>query len=113
MKVDNWPLRGFSEIEGDLPDMKKHQEILTVAINEVADSQVIDLNRFSDYDRCIRVIARILAISANQQRPSLSNISMMPTIYNLKQAEKLLIKEAQINMTDKDIQTRVKRLGAK
>ena len=108
----DWPVRSHVNIENDLPDMKKHSEVFTAIVKEASNSDVIDLNRFSSYSQAINVTARIIAVCKEGERPSLSYIMKLSTLPNVVKAENVLIKLAQSQITDLDIQNRYKRLGA-
>ena len=73
---------------------------------------MIDLDRFSSYNQVISVTARIMAICKDGEKPSLSQIMKLPALSDMQKAEIALIKMAQANITDIDIQDRYKRFGA-
>ena len=73
LNEEDWPVKSQVKIENDLPEVKKHSEVLTTII-KVENSDVIDLDRFSSYDQVINVTTRIMAICKDGEKPSLSQI---------------------------------------
>ena len=107
----DWPVKSQVKIGNDLPELKKHSEVLTTIIN-VQNSDVIDLDRFSSYNQAISVTARIMSICKEGEKPSLARVMMLPAMSDIQKAEVALIKVAQANITDIEIHDRYKRLGA-
>ena len=65
-------------------------------------SNIMDINRYSSYDKLIRVTARVTAIFEHEG-PSLKHIAKLPNRDRVKAAEKRWIRHAQ-----SDIQSELK-----
>ncbi|XP_047499242.1 uncharacterized protein LOC125046242 [Penaeus chinensis] len=82
--------------------------IMTVnnASHENGDIQLIDVNRYSDYYKLLRVTCRVMNVFKYK---SFKGILRSPTVQGITDAEILWVKEVQKSMTDWE--TRFKRLG--
>ncbi|XP_047482843.1 uncharacterized protein LOC125034852 [Penaeus chinensis] len=82
--------------------------IMTVnnASHENGDIQLIDVNRYSDYYKLLRVTCRVMNVFKYK---SFKGILRSPTVQGITDAEILWVKEMQKSMTDWE--TRFKRLG--
>ena len=80
---------------------------------EVTDSLAarINISRFSQYNRLVRVTARILA--AYRPPPALKNIVLDVSASQLKQAEIFWVREAQSKISDEDLKHKYVRLSPK
>ena len=81
--------------------------------SEVEIVKTVDINRFSSYNKLLRVTARVLAVFKPQPRPSLLSIGNELSISSLEEAEEFWIRDAQSQITDKEIANRFSRLGAR
>ena len=80
---------------------------------EVTDSLAarFNISRFSQYNRLLRVTARILA--AYRPPPALKNIVLDVSASQLKQAEIFWVREAQREISDEDLKHKFVRLSPK
>ena len=102
LPISEWPIRQICENE--LPD--RIGITMTVAkVNQVTDLRVINVDRFSDYYRLLRITCRIRAVFKCK---SFGFILKEPTAKGVEEAELLWVKEMQKNMTDWEV--RFKRL---
>ena len=76
-------------------------------------SQVIDIERFSCYNKLMRVTARILSIFKKDSKPSFSNMYRIPKRNAIQEAERLWIMDAQSDLESLIKPTTLKRLGIK
>lgn len=106
----DWPIH-FHPADLDLPEVAR--PVFATTILQVQDSKAIDVSRFSSYNHLLRVTARILVVFRHCLKPSLLNIGNELNISILKEAEEFWIRDAQSDITDRDIVTKYNRLGAK
>lgn len=73
--------------------------IMTVVSNkgEALNFCIINVERFGDYDKLLRVTCRVRAVC---KRKSLKAMLKEPTVEDVKEAESIRMKEIQIEMTD-------------
>ena len=62
---------------------------------------LIDISRFSNYDKLMRVTARIISIFKGNANASLGNLKAIPTQELMSLAEKYWIADAQKGLKDK------------
>ena len=92
---DEWPVRQ-SYSGKEIPDqigMSCHVGVETAPPDQYRRiSEVIDINRYSCYDKLIRVTARVNASFA--EVPSLKHVSKLPSREGIENAERLWIRDA-------------------
>ena len=108
---ENWPVKQ-SYSGSDLPDQVV-MAFQTIPTALPRMSHVIDIERFSCYDKLMRVTARILSIFKTDSKPSFFKMSNIPKRNAVKEAERLWIKEAQSDIENLIKPTALKRLGIK
>ena len=72
-------------------------------------SSRIDLDHFSDYQKLLRVTARVLAIYQKYPKPSFKNAVHSITCVNIEKAEVFWYLEAQKILTREILQGKMKR----
>ena len=107
---EEWPIK-----QGTNDSVLPEQIVMQVAACPEGDrvDQVIDIKRFSSYDKLIRVTARAQSIFKRIPKPSMKNVSQFPCRKQLEEAELHWIKASQIGLKDELQSTTLKRLGAK
>ena len=105
-----WPIH-FQPEDVEVPEIVK--PIFALKVQQVERVQIVDINRFSSYNRLLRATARVLAVFKRNPRPSLLSLGNGISISNLEEAEEFWIKDAQSEITDKDIVNKYSRLGAR
>ena len=92
-----WPIsRNYSEVRIPKTIMKV-VNIVNVSVKDDLASR-IKIERFSDYNRLLRVTARILKLYHREPKATLKNAKQEITSKDVKTAEVFWIKEAQRNM---------------
>ncbi|XP_063843679.1 uncharacterized protein LOC135090655 [Scylla paramamosain] len=103
LPFSQWPMKSISPT----PEIKSIINTAEVNNWHINDCNMFDIDRFNSYRKIIGVTARVLnALHAR----SFKGILASPTVDQLKQAEILWIKRAQISLTD-NWEKRFKRLG--
>ena len=92
--VEEWGLKFGSQKEECLPGEKK----LRSATTTTASPSLLDYERFSDINKAIWVVARILGILQNKSFRGGRTLSVTPEL--LRAAETFIVKDAQESMTD-------------
>ena len=110
LEENDWPVKNIPSPDIELPEIK-NEKVFVVDAKESTD--VIDMKRYSNYNRLLYIVARILSISYDKYKPSLYNLKILPTLELIMKAELCLIKMAQASITDADLKKKYKRLGAK
>ena len=87
--------------------------IQTIPATPPKISHIIDIERFSCYNKLMRVTARILSIFKTDSKPSLSNMYQIPKRNAIQEAERLWIMDAQKDIESLIKPTALKRLGIK
>ena len=106
-----WPIC-FQPATDEIPEMQSR--VLAAEVVEVENlASRININRFSSYNRLIRVTARVLSVYKHLRNPSLFNATKELNLNDLREAEEFWIKDAQSIYTDHDLLRRLSRLGAK
>tara|TARA_B110001454_G_scaffold196478_1_gene199376 strand:- start:542 stop:6220 length:5679 start_codon:yes stop_codon:yes gene_type:complete len=107
----SWPIKQ-SYSGNQLPD----QIVMAMPVVEISPalSSVIDVNRFSSFDKLIRVTARIIAATKYEKgKPSLKRIASNPTRQLMEEAEKRWLIEEQQSLSEQIKQPAMERLGVK
>ena len=94
---DEWPLKREQPKE-ELPEQIKTVMKFEGKVEDTLSSR-IDLDRFSDYQKLLRVTARVLAIYQKDPKPSLKNAVHSITCVNIEKAEVFWSLEAQKLLT--------------
>ena len=113
--VGEWPVR--QTYSGDeLPDQAKlckksyPCDVLLAQVSAAKDiSKIIDIDRYSNYSKLLRVTARIMA--AFNHPASLKNMSKIPGRVQVKEAELIWIQSAQTTLMNDIKPETIKRLG--
>ena len=105
---EEWPLKREQPKE-DLPEQLKTVMKYDAQVEETLLSR-IDLNRFSNCQRLLRVTARVLAMYQKEPKLSFTNAVNMLTHVNIEKAENFWYLEAQKVMKEEILQGEMKRL---
>ena len=103
-----WPLR--QSFSGTIiPE----QIIMAIKVTEssVCMSNIIEACRFS-YSKLLRITARIVSAFKQNPKPSLKNIKCLPIPEEIREAERMWIKDAQEQITETVKPHTLERLGA-
>lgn len=104
LPVAEWPIRRTCEEQ--IPD--RAGIVMTIARKEATTLSIINLDRFGDYSKLLRVTCRVRAVFKCK---SLKGMLKEPTVEDVREAELMWVKEMQKDMID--WQVRFKRLGPK
>ncbi|XP_037774994.1 uncharacterized protein LOC119572052 [Penaeus monodon] len=104
LPTNRWPIR--QTCEDELTDRIGITITVNNASHENCGIQLIDVNRYSDYYKLLRVTCRVMNVFKYK---SFKGILRTPTVQGITDAEILWVKEMQKSMTDWE--TRFKRLG--
>ncbi|XP_063603426.1 uncharacterized protein LOC134779294 [Penaeus indicus] len=104
LPTSRWPIR--QTCEDELTDRIGISMTVNNASHENCGMQLIDVNRYSDYYKLLRVTCRVMNVFKYK---SFKGILRSPTVQGITDAEILWVKEMQKSMTDWE--TRFKRLG--
>ena len=110
-EVEKWPVKqSFSGTE--LPDQAKiHPKVLITQTGDCTNiSNVMDINKYSSYPKLLRVTAHVTSVFKG--KASLKNALRIPNRQQVKDAEKLWVRDAQKNLSDYIKPQTMKRLGA-
>ena len=78
---------------------------------EPSIASVIDIERYSSYDKLIRVTARVSSITNSEGKKSLKSVSLNPSRDDLRTAELAWIRESQVTIESDIKMETIKRLG--
>ncbi|XP_037773213.1 uncharacterized protein LOC119568873 [Penaeus monodon] len=104
LPTNRWPIR--QTCEDELTDRIGITMTVNNASHENCGIQLMDVNRYSDYYKLLRVTCRVMNVFKYK---SFKGILRTPTVQGITDAEILWVKEMQKSMTDWE--TRFKRLG--
>ena len=107
---EDWPVYQSCS-EQELPEQKVLSA--TLQVPPIGPRVVTDLSRFSNYDKLVRVIARIFNAFTKNPRPSFRNIARHPSRDEIHQAEKYLITASQKTLHDDVKHQTITRLGTR
>ena len=105
---ERWPLSS-SYSGSKLPEKNAAVNLLEVG-QQSSISGSIDISRFSNYDKLLRVSACVRSVYTSS--PSLRNMATTPTRSDVSVVEKLWIKDAQISLNERLAGKELKRLCA-
>ena len=105
---ERWPLRR-SYSGSKLPEKNAALNLLEVE-RQPSLSGSIDISRFSNYYKLLRVSVRVRSVYTSS--PSLKNMASAPARSDVSVVEKLWIKEAQISLKERPFGNELKRLCA-
>jgi hypothetical protein len=113
-EVEEWPVKQTYS-GGELPDQVISKTAPNVLTAQVADGQrslakVIDIGRYSSYRKLLRVTVRVSSVFKHQA--SLRNVHNIPNHDDMKDAEMMWVRDAQLSLEDDIKPQTMKRLGA-
>ena len=107
-----WPVKqSFSG--GDLPEQEKSVQVNVVEEAPPIMSAVIDCQRYSSYDKLIRITARVQSVFKEKPRKSLKNVSQVLKRDDIHEAERSWILTSQAELTTQLKPETLKRLCAR
>ena len=93
LPVEQWPIRQDYNLSDELPEKSKHiYTSTTQAKNET--SMTIQIERYSNYIRLLRVTARILCLRVKNPRRSFYNLNIQLEFHHLEAARLYWVIEA-------------------
>ena len=102
---ETWPISQSCEVT--LPDIILNK--LTCSLNKVImpPSGIVDISRFSNYNKLLRVTARVMSVGTSR---SFKSIGSNPALENINKAEEYIIKGEQRKL-DTNWKVKYQRLG--
>ena len=97
VETEEWPIKEPKIIEDLLEPVLC---IVCEVIESPTMSSIMDVNRFSAYDKLIRTTARLLSVFNAASKYSLMNVRQIPSQYIIQKAEFRWIKECQLELTE-------------